>query len=480
MPSIAASNMLGMRRPGSGIELDVPHRLELVAHRIARDVAIAGQLVRERAHVAGALHVVLAAQRVHADAGTADIAGRHREVGDRDHRGRALAVLGDAEAVIDRAIAAGGEQPRGFAQLLRIDAGHDRGRFRAVLRQRDEGGPFLELAPVAALAHEGFVDEAFGDDDMRQRGEHGDVGAGHQRQMQRLDVRPFHHLGAARIDHDQLGALAQPLLQPRGEHRMGGRRIGADDHDDVGMLDRVEILRAGRGAERRRQAVAGRRMADAGAGVDIVVAEAAADQLLHQIGFFIGAAGRGDAADGVAAVFLLDALELGGGEIERFVPRHFAPGIGDVLADHRLEDALLVGGVAPGEAALDAGMAAIGLAVLVRHHAHDFLAAHFRLEGAADAAIGAGRDHGMLGLADLDHGFFRQRRGRAGLHAGAAGDAFGAEETLAHAGRHAAVETAAGDGQREGALHFLAGADAARADDAFRGIITEPSSSSLA
>jgi hypothetical protein len=78
---------------------------------------VARQLVRERAHVAGALHVVLAAERVHADAGTADIAGRHGEVGDRHHRGRALAVLGDAEAVIDRAVAAAGIEPRGAAQF---------------------------------------------------------------------------------------------------------------------------------------------------------------------------------------------------------------------------------------------------------------------------------------------------------------------------------------------------------------------------
>ena len=149
------------------VELDVPHRFELFAHRIAGDVPIARQLMRERTHVAGALHVVLAAQRVHADAGPADIAGRHREVGDRDHRGRALAVLGDAEAVIDRAVAAGREQPRRGAQLLRIDAGRDRGGFGAVLRQRDEGCPVLELAPVAAFAHEGFVDQALGDDHMR-------------------------------------------------------------------------------------------------------------------------------------------------------------------------------------------------------------------------------------------------------------------------------------------------------------------------
>ena len=243
-------------------------------------------------------------------------------------------------------------------------------------------------------------------------------------------------------------------------------RIGADDHDDVGMLDGVEVLRSGGGAERRGEAVAGRRMADARAGIDVVVAEAGTDQFLHHEHFFIGAARGGDAADGVAAVLRLDALEFRRGKIERLVPRHFAPWIGDLLADHRIEDTFLVVGIAPGEAALDAGMSAIGLAVLVGHHAHDFLAAHLRLEGAADAAIGAGRHHRVLGLADLDDGFFGQRRGRAGLHAGAAGDAFGAEKTLAHAGRDAAVKAAAGDRQRKGALHFLAGADAARTDDA--------------
>src|SRR6185369_5895490 len=127
----------------------------------------------------------------------------------------------------------------------------------------------------------------------------------------------------------------------------------------------------------------------------------------------------------------------------RLVPRHLAPGIGDVFADHRLENAFLVGGVAPGEAALDAGMAAIGLAILVGNHAHDFLTAHLRLEGAADAAIGAGGDHRVLGLSDLDDGFLGQRRGRAGLNAGAAGYAFGAEKAFAHAGRYPAVESAA-------------------------------------
>jgi hypothetical protein len=70
----------------------------------------------------------------------------------------------------------------------------------------------------------------------------------------------------------------------------------------------------------------------------------------------------------------LAVLELPFGGIrlakgDRLLPGDLAPGLVDRLADHRVEDAVLVVGVAPGEAALDAGMAAIGLAVLVGHHA---------------------------------------------------------------------------------------------------------------
>ena len=228
---------------------------------------------------------------------------------------------------------------------------------------------------------------------MRKRGHHGDIGAGPQRQMVvGLDMRRAHEIDAARIEDDQLGALAQPLLHARGEHGVPVGRVGANDHDDVGMLDRVEILGAGRGAVSGLEAVAGRRVADPGAGIDVVVAEAGAHELLHHEGLLVGAARGGDAADGGDAVFGLDALELGGRVTDGLLPRHLAPRIGDLGADHRLQDAVLVRGVAESEAALDAGMAAIGLAVLVRHHAHQLFAAHLGLEGAAHAAIGAGGD----------------------------------------------------------------------------------------
>ncbi len=79
----------------------------------------------------------------------------------------------------------------------------------------------------------------------------------------------------------------------------------------------------------------------------------------------------------------------------------------------------------------------------------------------------------MLGLADRYHRFFGQRRRRAGLHAGATGDAFGINETLVHARGDARAKTAALDGQREGALHLLTGIHATGADDAFGRVIGE-------
>ena len=229
---------------------------------------------------------------------------------------------------------------------------------------------------------------------MRQRVQHGGIGARPQRQMIiGLDMRHAHEVGAAWIDHDQPGALAQPLLHARGEDRMSVGRIGADHQDHVTLLDRIEILGARRRTERGLQPIAGRRVTDAGAGIDIVVAEAAADQLLHQVGFLVGAARGGDAADRQPSIPALQALELRGDPVDRHLPAHLAPRLVDTLADHRLQDALAMVGVAPGEAALYAGMAVIGLAVLVGDHAHEFLAAHLGLEAAADAAIGAGRHH---------------------------------------------------------------------------------------
>ena len=150
-------------------------------------------------------------------------------------------------------------------------------------------------------------------------------------------------------------------------------RVGADDQDHVGLVDALEVLRAGGFAERLLQAIAGRRVADARARVDVVVVEGGADHALHGVDFLVGRARGGDAADRVLAVLGLRLLEALGGVVDRLVPRDVPPRIGDLLADHRCQDAILVRRIAEREAALDARVALVGAAVLVGHHARRLL-----------------------------------------------------------------------------------------------------------
>ena len=416
------------------VQGDTPRLAEQRAGGGVRHVAVTRQFVREGAHVAGALDVVLAAQRVHAHTLTAEVAGGHGKVGDADHHGRALAVLGDAQSVIDCTVATGGKQPRGAAHLLGRHAGGRLHGFRRVLRLTDEVEPDLEGITLAALSNEGFVDQAFGGDDVRQRIDDRHIGAGLELEViVGPVVRARYAFGDTRVDHDQLGALAQATLHLRGEHRVASRGVGTDDHDHVRLEHRVKRLSSGRLAEGLLETVTGRRVADAGAGVDVVVAKRGTHQLLHQIAFLVGAAAGDDAADRVLAVLALDALDLAGGVVDRLVPAHFLPCVVDALADHRRGDAVLVGGIAEREAPLDAAVTVVGVAVLVRHQAHHLITLSLGLERAAHTTIRTGGDGALLGLAVFDHRLLHQRGSRAGLHAGAAAHAFGVHERLVHA-----------------------------------------------
>ena len=183
----------------------------------------------------------------------------------------------------------------------------------------------------------GLVDQPLGDDHVRQRVDQGDVGARAQLQvMRRLDMRGADEVDPARVGDDQPGALAQPLLHARGEHRVAVGRVGADDQDDVGMLDRVEILRAGGGAIRGLQAVAGRRVADAGAGVDIVGAQSGSHQFLHQERFLVGAADDRHTPRGVEVGDRIVIANTKG-----FTGHAMGAGIEDVVAIKALETGLV-------------------------------------------------------------------------------------------------------------------------------------------
>ncbi len=456
-----------VRDAQAGFRMDrrAPQVGEQLTYRRIGHVAVARQLMRERAHVARTLDVVLATQRADADAFAPDVAGRHGQVGHpHDHR-RTLAVLGDAQAVVDRGVRGGGVQPGGGAQLGGRDAGDRLHRLGAVLRPGDERGPCLDV--LAPLIDERLVHEPFGDDDVGHGVDDGHVRAGQELQvMAGLDVRAAHEVDPARVDDDELGALTQSPLHPRREDRVAVGGVGPDDDDDVRLGDRREILRAGRRAEGRLEAVAGRRMADPRAGVDVVRPERRADHLLDEVDLLVRAARRGDPADGARAVLGGDLREAPGRVGDGLVPGHFAPWLVDRVADHRIQHPVLVAGIAPREPALHAGMALVRAAVLVRDHVHDRVALQLGLERASDAAVRAGRQDTPVRRAELDERLLLEGVRRAGLDTGAAAHALGLEERLVLAGRHPRVEAATGDGQGERALDLVARSDAPGAHDA--------------
>ena len=214
-------------------------------------------------------------------------------------------------------------------------------------------------------------------------------------------------------------------------------------------------------------------MADAGASVDIVVAESGTHQLLDNVDLFVGATRGRDGTDGLAAVLGLNALHFAGRIVQGFVPAHFTPSVVDAGADHRVAHAVRVGGIAPRKTALHAGMAVVGVAIAVRHHANDGVVLGLCLQRATHAAIGAGGRHSSRRLTHHLQRLLGKRARRAAFHAGAARDALGVDEGFVLAGNDLRTKTTALHRQRERALHFVTSAHAAAAGDAERRVEVE-------
>ena len=211
-------------------------------------------------------------------------------------------------------------------------------------------------------------------------------------------------------------------------------------------------------------------MTDSGAGVDIVVVEGGADHFLDNPYFFIGTPGRGDSADAESTMLFLNPAQAICCELDRFIPGDGLPLICDAIADHRFGDPVLVIGVTPGEASLNAGMTMICLAVFPGHHADNLLPFHFCFEGTTHSAVSACGDDTAIRHAMINHRFFHQSSCWARLYTGAAGNTFTGEKVLC-AGCDPGREPTSVNGERESTLDFFAGAYAPGTNDALTGVV---------
>ena len=147
-------------------------------------------------------------------------------------------------------------------------------------------------------------------------------------------------------------------------------------------------------------------MANTGAGIDIIGAEHRSHQLLRDVHFFIGTTRGGNASHRVFTVFGFYAFDFTGCVINCLFPANRLPFILDAFSYHGRGDSVLMGGIAPGKAPFNARVAVIGAAVFIRHHAHHFLAFHFRVEGTTHTAISTSSGHTVLRHTVIYHGFF--------------------------------------------------------------------------
>ena len=304
-------------RPFFGSSFGAPGVLVAGADLRVLDRLVVREEHRDQAGVGSALHVVLAAQRMQPGARPADLAGDQRE---RDEAARivgAVGVLRDAHAPEDDRRLGAGEFARHGAQHVGLDAADRRHLFRRIIL--DALGERLEALDVGLDVL--LVVELFRDDRIEDAVEQSDVGA----------VLELQHVGgvalerlAARIGDDQRGAALGGLLEKRRRDRMILGRIGADHQDHFRVLAFVERGRHRARADAFHQGGDRGGMAQPRAVIDVVGAEAGANEFLEQIGLFVRALGRAETGQPLRSVAVADFLQAGHGTVERLVPGRFA------------------------------------------------------------------------------------------------------------------------------------------------------------
>ena len=149
-PRSIASNIWVRCHPVLRLDGDSPRGLELGADLRFGHVLEADETVGDRPHVAAALHVVLAAQRVETGAPTTHVAAEQGEVDDCQHVVDAVVVLGDAECPAQLCRAGGGQA------VSELDDGFGRHTGdRAAALQR----PVLHRRRVLGVPRRAAIDE---------------------------------------------------------------------------------------------------------------------------------------------------------------------------------------------------------------------------------------------------------------------------------------------------------------------------------
>ena len=277
-------------RPALRVELRAPRLLEQLPRAVLVHALVVRVEHRDQPGVRGALHVVLPAQGMQARARLADVAGDRAHGDQAAGVVRAGGVLGDAHPPVDDAGARLAPQLGDLADHVGVHAGDLRGALRRVVG--DRAGQLLVVRHAGG--DELAVDQPEADDLVHEPVVERHVRAG-------LDlavvVGVLGDRAGARVHVDDLRAAAAGLLEERARDRVVRGRVRPGDDHDVGV-GHVAVGRGHRtGADALEQRRDRRGVAQPGAVVDVVGAEAGPDELLEEVGLLVGALRRAEAGD---------------------------------------------------------------------------------------------------------------------------------------------------------------------------------------
>ncbi len=206
---------------------------------------IAGQAVWQGPHVTGTLHVGLAPQRVDATPFDADVAAQQLQVGDGPHVVVAGSVLGYPHRVVDGSALGGADEARELDHLLGRYAGDKSHLVRGIGRR--EHLRLQRLEPFYSCGDIGLVVPVVLDDLLHQAVEQHYVGAG---AVGQIEAGVVGHLDPLGIGHYQPRlARGDCPLDMGADDGVGCRGVGADDEDEIRVVDARDVVGHGATAE---------------------------------------------------------------------------------------------------------------------------------------------------------------------------------------------------------------------------------------